>query len=99
MLIILLLLPIIGIINSSNESLFSYQTGQDWLNFYHPGFIPKYEITFSDSVLEAEAKALCGDDEYCLFDIATTGRLDIGESTLQGGLNFIELIESSKPGI
>ena len=40
----------------------------------------------------------CGEDVFCLFDVATTGRMDIGLSTLNGSQNFEELVNLSYPG-
>ena len=41
----------------------------------------------------------CGDDVFCLYDVATTGRMDIGLSTLNGSQDFDELVKLSYPGI
>ena len=40
----------------------------------------------------------CGGDIFCLFDVAATGRMDIGLSTLNGSQNFDELVKLSYPG-
>ena len=37
---------------------------------------------FDDPALEAQARTVCGDDKACLFDVAATGNLEIGRSTL-----------------
>ena len=88
---------IIGIISDSADSLFTYIFGQEWSIFYSPNFTPAYDVDFANPQLQAEAIALCGEDEFCLFDIAATGRLEIGKTTLQGGLNFAAVLELSKP--
>ena len=41
----------------------------------------------------------CGGDVFCLYDVATTGRMDIGLSTLNGSQDFDELVKLSYPGI
>ena len=87
----------VGIINSSDESMFTYPFGKEWQSFSHPLFSPFYDISFSDSALEVKAKEICGDDEFCLFDIAATGRIEIGEATFTGGQDFEMLINLSKP--
>ena len=46
---------------------------------------------------KADEFEICGDDEYCKFDIAATGRVEIGEATIQTEQEFEELI-LSKPG-
>ena len=56
-----------------------------------------YEPKFTDSQLREEAEELCGDDAFCLFDVAATKRTDIGLSTLQGSQEFVEIVELSAP--
>ena len=87
----------VGIINSSDESLFTYPFGKDLMSFYDLSYSPVYHINFSNSTLEEKAKEICGDDEFCLFDIAATGRIEIGEATFTGGQDFEMLINLSKP--
>ena len=87
----------VGIITSSDESLFTYPFTKDWKSFYYPSFSPIYTISFSNSTLEKKAKEICRDDEFCLFDIAATGRVEIGEATVTDGQDFELLINLSKP--
>ena len=42
-------------------------------------------MEFSNSELEEEARAICGDDDLCLFDIAATGDVNIGAATRESG--------------
>jgi len=88
----------LGIITDENQSLFSYHRGQSWLDFYDPDFIPAFEPVFSDPMLEVEAILVCKNDTFCLYDIATTGRMDIGLSTLDGSMEFEEILRLSYPG-
>ena len=46
---------------------------------YKPMFL--HNISFSNGTVEKEAKAVCGDNRNCLFDIAVTGDLSIGRNT------------------
>ena len=48
-----------------------------------PLLLSMFEPTFSSSVLEQQANAVCGDDIFCQYDIAATGRTDIGQATLE----------------
>ena len=57
-----------------------------------------YEPFFSDTALEKKADEVCGDDVFCKFDIATTGRIEIGEATYRGGQELEQLVNLSKPG-
>ena len=46
---------------------------------------------FANESFEAEAREACNNDTFCLYDIATTGRIDIGLSTLDGSRDFDEI--------
>ena len=87
----------IGIINNTLDTIFTYRPGDSWSEFYDPAFVPVYEPVFNDSTLENEAKSVCGDDVFCLFDIATTKRVDIGASTMEDSQGFDNIVELSKP--
>ena len=87
----------LGIIDNPSDSLFTYKCEESWSTYYFPSFTPVYEPSFSDPALEEKANQICGDDEFCKFDIATTGRVEIGETTYQGGQEFNELVNLSKP--
>ena len=52
---------------------------------------------FLDSSVESHAMDVCGDDQFCLYDIATTGRIEIGLSTLDGSRNFDKIVNLSYP--
>ena len=89
--------PPLGIINKPSDSLFTYHSGKSWSTFYCPDFTPVYEPRFNDSALEDKANEICGEDVFCKFDIAATGRVEIGETTYQGGRDFEQLVNLSKP--
>ena len=90
--------PHVGIIDAPADSLFSYQPGESWATYYDPFFVPFYEPVFASPALEAQANEMCGDDTFCLFDIAATSRVEIGTSTLEGGQEFDEIANFSVPG-
>ena len=54
----------------------------NWTDFHDPDFVPTFNPIFTDSELEDKARELCSDDTACLFDVAATGRLEIGSSAL-----------------
>ena len=56
-----------------------------------------FDSTFDDPVLEEKAKEICGDDEFCLFDVAATKKVEIGMATMEGGQAFDEIVEMSIP--
>ena len=51
--------------------------------FYDPYFTPSYQPPFTSPDLETRAREICGDDRFCLFDIAATGNIDVGVATLE----------------
>ena len=87
-----------GFIDREEQSLFTYKQNFSWETYHDQNFEPLFESTFSDAMLEQQAMETCGDDIFCLYDVATTGRMDIGLSTLDGSQNFDELVELSYPG-
>ena len=40
---------------------------------------------------------VCGDDSFCLFDIAATKRVEIGAATMEGQEMLETIVEMSKP--
>ena len=58
--------------------MFYYKGNKTWSDFYDYGFVPVFSPTFDDPELERQAREMCGDVSACLFDVAATGRLDIG---------------------
>ena len=40
---------------------------------------------------------MCGDDQFCLFDIAATKRVEIGAATMEGLKALDMIIEMSNP--
>lgn len=88
---------IAGIVNE-NDSLFVYSTGESWFTYHDLNFLPSYNPVFLNVFLESEARKTCDNDQFCLYDIATTGRLDIGLATLDGSRNFDKMVKLSYPG-
>ena len=90
----------LGIINNSAYSLFDYhEPGESWSTFYDSDFTPSFGAEFSDPEAEAEAMELCQGDEFCLYDFATTGSMNISLSTLNGSVNYEEMVETAKPSV
>ena len=65
--------------------MFTYGADGSWDTFYQPDYTPAFGVEFSDPELEEEARAICGDDDLCLFDIAATGDVNIGAATRESG--------------
>ena len=72
-----------GIVNDPLKSLFTYGPSGDWDLFHDLDFIPAFEPSFSSPELEQEANQICGSNKLCIFDIAATGDISIGSSTIE----------------
>ena len=87
-----------GIISAAEDSIFTYGPGTSFDTFNNPNFVPTFSPDFADPDLEAEALELCGGDSFCLFDVAATGSMEVGLSTLLGGIEFDTIVNISAPG-
>ena len=70
---------------SPANTIFTYYTGYSHASFKNDNYLPLFlsdGITFQNSTLETLARAKCGSNMECLFDVSTTGQLTVGESTL-----------------
>ena len=88
-----------GIIDDPDDSLFFYEEDKSWADYFDPNFTPAYKPTFTDPALEEKAMEICGDDQFCVFDIAATEREEVGMSTMQGNLDLEMITELSQPGL
>ena len=89
----------IGIIDSANDSLFSYGANESWSDFYSPDFAPIFEVDFNSSSISVESFDICEGDLFCIFDIAATGNMAIGLTTLSGGQELEMINTLSAPGL
>uniref|UniRef100_A0A1X7U110 Deleted in malignant brain tumors 1 protein n=1 Tax=Amphimedon queenslandica TaxID=400682 RepID=A0A1X7U110_AMPQE len=85
------------ILENPLESLFTYDDTGSWNTFYKPDYKPIFQPQFNDSALEEKAQEICGDDKLCLFDIAATGDVNIGQSTRETGQELTTITELLKP--
>ncbi|XP_078600781.1 mucin-like protein [Branchiostoma floridae x Branchiostoma japonicum] len=70
------------------QSLFPSHTRDSFKtrSSFYPHFTD--EITFSDPDLEAQARATCGNNTDCLFDVSQTGDLDLGKELVMDEEEF-----------
>jgi deleted-in-malignant-brain-tumors protein 1 len=87
------------IISDPAESLFTYSELGSWNTYYKPAFQPLFEAEFNNTELEMKAIEICGDNKLCLFDIAATGDLSIGEETLTTEQELETLTELFRPTV
>ncbi len=85
--------------DNTADSLFTYLGRSTFGDFFDPAFLPAFDAIFTDPTLEAQANMTCGTDVFCRFDIAATGRTDIGLGTLNAGLLFDQILQLSLPGV
>ena len=89
-----------GILEEESESLFAYNGfGQSFEGFRDRDFLPAFEAVFDDPALEQRADEICGQDEFCRFDIAATRDENIGMATMQGVMEFDEVVELAQPSM
>ena len=71
---------------SDNTTLFTYKPGESTSTFSNASFVPIFldePIHFASNELRIAAELACQGDVNCLFDIASTGDVSVGESTKQ----------------
>ncbi|XP_067024678.1 uncharacterized protein [Acropora muricata] len=69
-----------------NTTLFTYKPGESTSTFSNASFVPIFldePIHFASNELRTAAELACQGDVNCLFDIASTGDVTVGESTKQ----------------
>ena len=84
----------LGQINQS-QSLFTYGYNESAATFSKPDFEPMFadNITWHNDSLRQKAEDECGDDNECLFDVASTNDLSVGMVTKDIS---IQLVNESK---
>ncbi len=88
-----------GIIDNPRDSLFSYGRGENHRTYYFSNFSPQFGASFKNATLELMAREICKGDSFCLFDIAATGRIEIGMATMQGVKMVNTIEEMTKPSM
>ena len=83
-----------GTVNSAGKSLFVYKSEESWDTFSNPSYQPNFRNTEPES----QAMEICDKHEFCLFDIAATGIVDITTATYEGSTIIEEIHSFSIPG-
>lgn len=70
---------------SNSTTLFHYKAGESIASFINDSFVPMFvdDITFVNNSLKQQAAERCQGDQRCVFDVAVTRNLDVGENTRQ----------------
>ncbi|XP_044174744.1 uncharacterized protein LOC114975818 isoform X3 [Acropora millepora] len=68
---------------SQSQSLFTYAQNENTSTYAIPDFLPMFgdNITWQNDTLRKQAEDVCGSDNECLFDVAATNDLDVGQAT------------------
>ncbi|KAK3731213.1 hypothetical protein QZH41_017746, partial [Actinostola sp. cb2023] len=76
---------------TNRSTLFKYKPGESINSFINASFQPMFveEITFVNDSLREKAESLCNGDVSCMFDVASTRDLEVGESTKQIGSQLV----------
>jgi hypothetical protein len=79
-------------------SLFTYPPHKSYYHDYFDLLFPvNHHPTFDSRELEQQATLLCNGDEFCLYDVAVTGLLEVGNLTKMTSQRRMELIDLSRP--
>ena len=81
---------------SKENSIFVYENGFDYSSYVNEKYVPNFisnGIVFNNLTLENQAKIVCNGNQACLFDIATTKKISIGEMNVQFNKTIEEIGE------
>ncbi|XP_033734958.1 sushi domain-containing protein 2-like [Pecten maximus] len=79
------------------HSLFTYPIGKNYSTFQNEAFTPMFPDPAQ--TFTPEARNICGDDEFCLYDYHTTGRADIADATRAATQTFKSIQIQAEPVI
>ncbi|XP_067053673.1 fibrillin-2-like isoform X3 [Acropora muricata] len=68
---------------NQSQSLFTYAQNETASTFAIPDFLPMFgdNITWQNDTIRKQAEDVCGSDNECLFDVASTNDLALGQAT------------------
>ncbi|XP_019636956.1 PREDICTED: sushi domain-containing protein 2-like [Branchiostoma belcheri] len=76
------------------DSLFTYGPGESYDIFKNTEFTPTFELPLASAEFQAQAEEVCGtDNQACLFDVLTTGRLAVANVSIRAKREYTEEIE------
>ena len=85
---------------SANDSLFTYEEGKDHSSYFDVGYLPIFldqdDLVFDNVSLGEQARVVCGDNKQCLFDVYTTGKVNIGLASMQAVESFLAVINDTE---
>ncbi|CAH1272490.1 SUSD2 [Branchiostoma lanceolatum] len=76
------------------DSIFTYGPGESYSSITDADFTPTFELPSVEPEVQAAAEDVCGsDNEACLFDVLTTGRLAVANVSIRAVQEYTEQIE------
>ena len=84
----------------ANDSLFTYEEGKDHSSYSDVGYLPIFldqdDLVFDNVSLGEQARDVCGDNKQCLFDVYTTGKVNIGLASMRAVESFLAVINDTE---
>ena len=78
-----------GRIDNSEEDSFCYPAGEAWSDYNDVTWVPTvFDPPFASEADRIAAEAVCGDDQACLMDIASTNDLTAGSDAVSISSSF-----------
>ncbi|XP_055346501.1 uncharacterized protein LOC129593987 [Paramacrobiotus metropolitanus] len=66
------------------ETLFIYESPETYDTINDPNFRPVFDVTQTmNETFKQKVKEICGNNTECLFDVAATGNIRLGQATLK----------------
>lgn len=82
----------------SSSSLFSYNPGESPVTYNNTAFEPVFDLEDLPFFNMPGAAEVCGDSVECLFDVGSTGSVQVGQSTRSAQDTYSETVVLSQPG-
>ena len=83
---------------SDSDSLFYYEAGEDHDSLSDPDYVPAFSSVINPDVDQALVLAVCGSDQFCIFDFQTTGSETFAQSSVQTFQQYEAALESKAIG-
>ena len=84
----------------ANDSLFTYEEGKNHSSYFDVGYLPIFldqdDLVFDNVSLGEQARDVCGDNKQCLFDVYTTGKVNIGLASMRAVESFLAVINDTE---
>lgn len=83
----------------ASSSLFSYNPGESPVTYNNTAFEPVFDLEELPFFNMSGVAEVCGNSVECLFDVGSTGSVQVGQSTRSAQDVYIETVMLSQPGV